>query len=237
MPFQSATRTDVGLRRKANEDAVCDRSEIGFWAVADGMGGEDAGEVASGMIVDTFQSLVSEGAAPELATDARRQVETVNKAIYDLANSGPVRRTIGSTVVGLAIAKGRFDCFWVGDSRAYLIRQRRISRLTRDHSLVEDLIRAEMLKPEDAENHPDSNVITRAVGVAAEVEIDSVEGEALPDDIFLLASDGLTRVVKDQELLEIVTRNNPMQAADRLLETVLERGAPDNVSLIVVRVA
>jgi serine/threonine protein phosphatase PrpC len=123
----------------------------------------------------------------------------------------------------------------MGDSRAYLLRGGEIMRVSHDHSLVQNLVDAGMIKPEEAETHANANLITRAVGVAETVEVDIASGEARSGDVFLLASDGLTRVVADDELATELQRGSLDEVADRLLDTVLERGAPDNVSLIIVR--
>jgi serine/threonine protein phosphatase PrpC len=144
------------------------------------------------------------------------------------------RRTIGSTVVGLAIANDQFRCFWAGDSRAYRIRDGQIMQLSRDHSMVQDLVDAGLVDPDEAHNHPNANVITRAVGVVEELRIDTVSGDAKAGDRFLLASDGLTRLVDDAELLAILTSDSAVAAAEKLIETTLSRGAPDNVTMIIV---
>jgi serine/threonine protein phosphatase PrpC len=146
-----------------------------------------------------------------------------------------MKRRIGSTVVGLAIADGQYRCFWAGDSRAYRVRAGQIEQVSRDHSMVQDLVDAGLLAPEDAENHPNANIITRAVGVNESLKVDIVQGEALPGDLYLLASDGLTRLVNDEELAAILTSRG-IDAADMLIETSLSRGAPDNVTLVVVKV-
>jgi serine/threonine protein phosphatase PrpC len=168
------------------------------------------------------------------ATEALRRA---NGELIALAQSNRSERTIGTTVVGIAIADGHFRCFWAGDSRAYRFRGGAIVRLSRDHSLVQDLVDAGMIKPEEAERHENSNVITRAVGVRDVLEVDSVGGDAGPGDIFLLASDGLTRLVDDRELATELGNGSLEEVADRLLETVLARGAPDNVSLIIIRIS
>ena len=152
-----------------------------------------------------------------------------------LAGSGDVQRTIGSTVVGVAIANGQYRCFWAGDSRAYRVRDGKIEQLSRDHSLVQSLVDAGMLKPEEAEGHPNANVITRAVGVSEELMVDVVGGDARTGDLFLLASDGLTRLVGDSEILAELVSKAPPAAVSRLVEMVLARGAPDNVSIIIVK--
>lgn len=235
MQFECVSRTHVGLKRKINEDSILDDTERGLWAVADGMGGHDAGEVASAAVVDALRRLPDSSdfeRFTRLAVEALRQV---NDDLIRLARSDNKDKTIGSTVVGLAIAGDRFRCFWAGDSRAYWLRGGEIMRLSRDHSLVQDLVDAGMLKPEEAEGHENANVITRAIGVRERLEVDTVSGDAQPGDIFLLASDGLTRLVDDTEIAAQLDSGSMEAAADKLIEAVLERGAPDNVSVVIVR--
>ena len=237
MSFECASRTHVGLRRKINEDSVFAAPERGLWAVADGMGGHEAGEVASAMVVDALRCLPAAADIDELAGKAVEALTEVNRELIELANSseGGRKGTIGTTVVGLAIADGAFRCFWMGDSRAYRLRDSRIERVSHDHSLVQNLVDAGMLRPEDAETHENANLITRAVGVSEQVEVDIVGGDARPGDQFVLASDGLTRVVPDDELAAELVRSAPAQAVDNLIEMVLARGAPDNVSIVIAR--
>lgn len=235
MRFDCVSRTHVGLKRKINEDALYADSERGLWVVADGMGGHEAGEVASGMVIDALRALPVLGDLDELAGCATEALQRVNRDLIGLARSGGGDQTIGTTVVGLAIADGSFRCFWLGDSRAYRLRDGEITRISHDHSLVQNLVDAGMIKPEEAENHENANLITRAVGVADNLEVDVASGDALVGDQFLLASDGLTRVVRDDELAVALGRGSPAEVADNLLATVLERGAPDNVSLIIAK--
>jgi serine/threonine protein phosphatase PrpC len=237
MSFECVSRTDVGLRRKMNEDSILVRTERGLWAVADGMGGHEAGDVASAMVAEALQRLPIVYGLERLVDAAIDELRQVNQRLIELARSGAHQRTIGTTVVALAIADGHFHCFWAGDSRAYRVRDGAIRRISRDHSLVQDLVDAGMLAADEAERHVNANVITRAVGVAEELEVDSSTGDALPGDVFLLASDGLTRLVDDQEILAQLATKTPDDAADTLLEMVLARGAPDNVSLIIIRIA
>lgn len=237
MRFECVSRTHVGLRRKINEDSVFIDAERGLWAVADGMGGHDAGEIASTMVTDALRCLPVASDIDELAARAADALHEVNRELIDLAQAGggDNRATIGTTVVGLAIADGAFRCFWLGDSRAYRWRGGEMIRVTRDHSLVQKLVDAGMLTPQEAETHQDGHLITRAIGAAEKIVVDIASGDAMPGDLFLLASDGLTRVVGDAELAEELGRAPPAQAADNLIETVLARGAPDNVSLIITR--
>ena len=235
MRFECASRTNVGLKRKINEDSLFVDSERGLWAVADGMGGHDAGEVASATVVEALRNLPRVENLDELASAAKDALAGANRQLIDLARSSGSQQSIGTTVVGIAIADGDFRCFWMGDSRAYRFRDGYLSRISRDHSLVQKLIDAGMLSPEDAEHHENANVVTRAVGVSEQVEVDVVSGDAVPGDQFLLASDGLTRVVEDDEIASELQSSPPDQAADKLIELVLSRGAPDNVTIVIIK--
>lgn len=236
MAFECVSRTHVGLRRKVNEDSLLVRTERGLWAVADGMGGHDAGDVASARVIEALLSLPIVYGLDALVDSAISALERVNRDLIDLAGSTDVERAIGSTVVGLAIAGTQYRAFWAGDSRAYRVRGSEVEHVTRDHSLVQSLVDAGMLDPADAEHHPNANIITRAVGVAADLQVETVTGEVSAGDQFVLASDGLTRLVDDRELVEVLGCGALEAAADRLIDMVLERGAPDNVTIVIVKV-
>ena len=235
MAFECVSRTDVGLRRKVNEDSLLVRTERGLWAVADGMGGHDAGDVASLKVTESLLDLPVSDSLDLLVDSAVTALKQVNADLIELAGAES-QRSIGSTVVGLAIADGQFRCFWAGDSRGYRLRDRQIVQLTRDHSLVQDLVDSGMLQPDEAVDHPNSNIITRAVGVAQELKVDTVSGDVKPGDQFLLATDGVTRLISDEELAVELSSNRPADAARKLIETVLSRGAPDNASLIITKI-
>lgn len=235
MGFDCATRTHMGLRRKLNEDSVASLPERGLWAVADGMGGHDAGEVASAMVVEALEALPEASHLDNLVGKAIAALEEVNRKLVELGQEGDEPRTIGSTVVGLAIEGGEYRCFWAGDSRAYRLRDGDLRQLSRDHSLVQDLVDAGMVSAGEAESHPNANVITRAVGAAPTVAIDVVGGETRAGDVFLIASDGLTRKVEAHEIASAIAVPQLADAADGLIDLVLARGAPDNVTLVIVR--
>lgn len=237
MGFVSVSRTHVGRRRKINEDALLSRPDLGLWAVADGMGGHDAGEVASALIIERLDACPIGLDRPALVAAAKGALQDVNARLRALGAAGESRRTIGSTVVALAADAAGFSCLWVGDSRAYLAHGGALRQLSRDHSLVQELVDAGEIAPADAGAHPNANIITRAVGAAAALSIDTVEGEVAPGDVFLLASDGVTRLVDEAELLAALASDDLDAAADRLVETCLERGAPDNLTLVIVRAA
>ena len=236
MAFECVSKTDVGLRRKVNEDSLLVRTERGLWAVADGMGGHDAGDVASSSVTASLLELPDAENLDELVESAVAALKQVNQDLIVLAGAKGTDKSIGSTVVGLAIANGQFRCFWAGDSRGYRIRDRQIVQLTRDHSLVQDLVDSGMLQPDEAIDHPNSNIITRAVGVAEELRVDTVSGDVQRGDQFFLATDGVTRLISDEELAAELSSNPPAHAARNLIETVLARGAPDNASLIITKI-
>lgn len=229
--FLSVGRTHVGCVRSLNEDALLNRADIGLWAVADGMGGHEGGEVASAAVVEAL-SQVSNFATAYAFRDAASQALTeVNAQLIELAAD---HGTMGSTVVTLLAHEGHYACLWAGDSRAYLYRHGALKRLTRDHSLVQEMVDAGAISEERARGHPRSNVITRAIGAREKLELDGVFGAIQPGDRFLLCSDGLTGVVTERELADAMVRAPLEAAAERLLDLALARGAPDNVTLLLI---
>ena len=236
MGFECVSRTHPGLKRKVNEDSILVRTERGLWAVADGMGGHEAGDVASSSVVEALSIVPPNANLERFVNDAMTALQNVNHQLIQLARQGTHPRTIGSTVVSLVISGDQFACLWAGDSRAYRVREGEIAQLTRDHSLVQDLIDAGMLGPAEAEGHPNANVVTRAVGATEELNVDVSAGDTREGDLFILASDGLTRVLNDDLIYGELTAKPLDQAADQLVEMVLERGAPDNVSFVIVRI-
>lgn len=237
MGFVCTSRTHVGHKRKLNEDSVLFLPDQAMWVVADGMGGHDAGEVASAMVVEALAVLPPASSFVNRIGKAVGAIEKVNLELIELAKAGGQGRTIGTTVVGLLAEGDEFCCFWVGDSRAFRIGNGSISQITRDHSLVQDLVDAGMLEAERAESHPNANVLTRAVGASHPVTVDTVTGTLTAGESFVLASDGLTRIVRDDEILAAVSGLGIEEAADKMLELTLSRGAPDNVSFIIVTVS
>src|SRR3954452_20584437 len=165
--------TDVGTVRKRNEDAFIDRSDIGLWAVADGAGGHGAGDVASAAVVAALAALPDDLPPGEMLSEVRRRLSEVHAELQRQAE-GSESGVIATTVVVMLAHGEHFACLWAGDSRAYLLREGQLSRITRDHSLVQELVDAGSLAAEDAEKHPQANVITRAVGGNGELELDKV---------------------------------------------------------------
>ena len=232
--WSSASRTDVGMVRKLNEDSILDRPELGLWLVADGMGGHAAGDFASGAIVSALASVPSPASLGAFVTEIRQRLQAVNRQLNEEARTRR-EQVIGSTVVALLAFGGYGVVLWAGDSRAYLYRHGELIQLTRDHSQVEELVRRGLLPADQVEGHPAANVITRAVGVADQLELDSEMFALAEDDTYLLCSDGLYRELDDGAIKACLRLDDCQQSCDRLVESALARRARDNVSVIVVR--
>jgi len=236
MLIEQAARSHVGCRRKNNEDALLCRPEIGVWAVADGMGGHAAGDVASSLIVKHLGNVTTGPGIAVLQKSVMEALGRANNEIY--AMSGEHGRTMGSTVVALVMTGEGFCSLWAGDSRAYLLRRGELRPLTRDHSLVQQLVDSGDLTPAAALNHPNANIITRAVGHVPKLEVEhGAAAEVRVGDIFILASDGLTRLMSEEEMAEAQGAPDLERLADRWVDLAIERGAPDNLSFILLRVS
>lgn len=229
--------TDVGAVRKHNEDNMLARPDLGLWAVADGAGGHASGEVASGMIVDALSRLPMHLSAGELLSGIRVTITQVHVALREEAARRGGNVMIASTFVGLMIRDRHFACLWAGDSRAYLLRHGQLQQITRDHSLVQELVDAGSLSPEEAERHPHANVITRAVGADDdELELDKVIGQIQPGDRFLLCSDGLSKTLSEQEIQGLLGAPEGVPPTELLIHAALAHRVNDNVTAVVVEV-
>lgn len=235
MTFKSHAITHVGMVRKLNEDSYAERSDIGVWVVADGMGGHAAGEVASKAVTDAIMGLGHANNFDEMHTAVKRSLRGANRQLLDKADEYEDQRVPGATVVVLIIDGNQGAIVWCGDSRIYRCSDQQLVQLTRDHSHVQELVDQGLIKAEDAESHAMANVITRAIGIVEPVEIDSRLMEVEPDDQFLLCSDGLSRMVSDKEIESIMANKNSEEIVQSLLHTALVRGATDNVTTICVQ--
>lgn len=230
--FRSAERSHEGRVRAENEDACLVREEDGLWAVADGMGGHENGKWASQTVVAALKALPLNGQFVADSDAIAAGLHGANATIRSAAAAAG--RTMGSTAVVLLVRDTRFACFWVGDSRVYLYRNGQLVQLTRDHTQVQTMIDRGLIGPEEAEGHPLANVVNRAVGVEEAVQVDAIADDVQPRDIFLLCSDGLSGFVSAHEIEDRLTALSPAPAAQNLLDLVLSRGAPDNVTLVLV---
>jgi serine/threonine-protein phosphatase Stp1 len=230
--IHEATLTHEGKVRKVNEDSVLARGADGLWAVADGMGGHANGQWASRAVVEALEKAQLPGDYDSATRTTADALHAANARIW--AEGASLGQSMGSTVTALLLHGRRFAVFWAGDSRAYLQRRGGLYRLTTDHSQVQELVTAGHLTPEEAESHPMAHVLSRAVGVQPDLELEAVADEAQPGDTFLLCSDGLTRLVQDSELAGLLSSGAPAAVAEHLVGLCLERGAPDNVSVVIV---
>jgi serine/threonine protein phosphatase PrpC len=233
LTFRTGVVSDAGRVRKHNEDSVLARAEIGLWAVADGMGGHGGGDLASQAVVSALARLAPQSTGAALLSEFEACIGAVNADLRALARSRG-RGVVGTTLVAVLVHSGHFACVWCGDSRVYLLRNGALEQVTRDHSEVQELVDRGVLDRDEAKVWPRRNVVTRALGVAEQAELEIIDGPTFAGDRFLLCSDGLTAHVDDGEIAALLAAEDPQKACDDLLALTLQRGASDNVSLIVV---
>jgi PPM family protein phosphatase len=224
-----AGTTDVGRQRSTNEDSlVCAPP---FFAVADGMGGAKAGEVASGVAVKVFEEHEDSNEPAEAQLSG--MLREANKRIYELATSDESRRGMGTTLTAAKLHDGEVSLAHVGDSRAYRLRDETLEQITNDHSLVAELERSGQITAEAAEHHPQRSIITRALGPEPDVEVDTYTVTGRPGDVYLLCSDGLTGMVSDDEVATILRGAGSLgEAADALVRAANQSGGKDNITVV-----
>jgi protein phosphatase len=224
--------TDTGRQRRANEDSLLARSPL--FVVADGMGGAQAGEVASRIAIESFQPGLKDGSEPEsgLAELAR----AANSRIHELSHSNAEQAGMGTTLTAVYVGEDEVAIAHVGDSRAYCLREGTLLRLTDDHSLVDELMRQGRLTPEEAVEHPQRSVITRALGPEGTVEVDTRSYRARAGDVYLLCSDGLTTMLAEENILELLLANPHLRdAGEALIAAANEAGGRDNITVVLLR--
>ena len=237
--------TDIGRVRSENQDSVryTENAAPAFriLVVCDGMGGAKAGSIASATAADCFVACVSAHVGnrkdkTKLDNVVNEAVEQANAVVYERSLADLSCEGMGTTLVAALVTAKSCRVVNVGDSRAYLLSSGTITQITRDHSFVEDLVERGIIRREEARTHPRKNIITRAIGVEPNVECDIFSPKLKKNDVLLLCSDGLTNTVTDEELLEIVSQNKDLaKAAQALLDLALQRGAPDNVTIGLLR--
>jgi len=237
-----AARSDVGMVRSGNEDSFFAEADSrrGVFVVADGMGGHAAGEVASEMAVQIVSRAllqIESVLAPEAANRTAQAMRDANRAIYDRMLAENDKQGMGTTASVLVLSDDHYLIAQIGDSRIYMLRDGALVQLTKDHSYVQEQVDAGLLTPEQARYHPYSNVITRCVGAGESVEPDLYSGEVKAGDVFLVASDGLTGMVDDRRLQQLLlSRSGPGRIVDSLISDANGRGGLDNITAIVVQV-
>ncbi len=224
--------TDTGRQRRANEDSLLARSPL--FVVADGMGGAQAGEVASRIAVESFQPGLRDASEPELALAELAQA--ANARIHELSHSNAEQAGMGTTLTAVYVGEEEIAIAHVGDSRAYCMRDGELLRLTDDHSLVDELMRQGRLTPEEAVEHPQRSVITRALGPEGTVEVDTRSFRARAGDVYLLCSDGLTTMISEEQIAAVLrARTRLHDAGEALIAAANEAGGRDNVTVLLLR--
>jgi protein phosphatase len=233
--LEAGSATDVGLVRSKNQDALLVAAHL--FAVADGMGGAAAGEVASATAIERLGDAFAAAGTPT-PEDLIEAAQAANRAVWEQAEANPEMRGMGTTLVALApVADGRLAIINIGDSRLYLLHDGELRQVTSDHNLVAELVAQGRLSKEEAEHHPRRNIMTRALGVDPEVPVDLFVLDAHPGDRFLLCSDGLPRELHDDQIASLLRRlGDPEEAARELVDEAKRRGGNDNITVVVVDV-
>ncbi|OWL90230.1 PP2C family protein-serine/threonine phosphatase [Halopseudomonas aestusnigri] len=239
MNWSSCSQTDPGNQRRHNEDAILALQDSGLWAVADGMGGHRNGALASRLIIDTLGALELTGNIDQNQRRVRQALQQVNRRLtQDMTQvQGQPAGPVGSTVVILLATANRALCLWAGDSRCYLWRQQTLHQLTRDHSLLQQLIDRGAVTGTAAASHPGAHVLTRAVGAHDHLKLDSVAFMTQPGDTLLLCSDGLHRELSPAQLSSVLEHQDSSSGAAQLVSLALRGPARDNLSAVVVKIS
>jgi len=236
--IEYGARSDQGMVRASNEDSFVADDQSRTFLVADGMGGHAAGEKASEIAAGTVREMLSGESISNREQQLLHAVQEANTRVYETQKREPEYRGMGSTLTVLALTDDRYFLAQVGDSRAYLYRDKNLNQLSRDHSVVWPLYEKGFITKDDISRHPQKNLITRSIGTHPEVEADIQSGALVEGDAFLLCSDGLTDVLSDQDILKIFSDvpKNPQEISDRLIEDANSGGGPDNITVVVVRI-
>lgn len=231
--FRSSAATHQGTANRLNEDSYVNRPDLGIWAVADGAGGHEGGEVASAEVAEALQGIAPGLSAAEMLAEVRARLETAHERLNEEA-SRHRKGMMASTVVVVMARDDHFACLWAGDSRAYLLRGQALTRISRDHSLVQVLVESGEITEAEAERHPKANVITRAVGAGGDqLELEKRTGQLKEGDRLLLCSDGLSKTLPEELLAELLAGNDE-SAADRLVTAALMAKVTDNVTAVTI---
>lgn len=247
MKFEAASLSHIGLFRETNEDSYCQfepddtalrRRRGVLFIVADGMGGHQGGEVASKLAVESIKQYYYEASAPDPIEALKAAFQEANKIIFEASLDDASLFGMGTTCTAMVLIGGNAYFSHIGDSRAYVCRNGDIEQLTRDHTLVEDMVRSGLLSSEEARFHPKKNVITKSLGTHEEAETDTPASpfRVKRDDVFLLCSDGLTSFVRDEEIKLVLETKDPEEAANALVDRANNLGGRDNITVQIVKI-
>lgn len=232
--FFSICRTECGRVRTVNQDAFFACDHAGLWAVSDGMGGHASGEIASALVASQLRTVTQSGERPISKVAIEHALRCANDDLQQRSLASGLRLGMGATAAVLCVSDSRYFCMWVGDSRIYRLHGDKLTLLTHDHRYVQELIDSGVMGPAAARHHPMRNVLTRAVGLEPVLQVDVHEGSFARDDVFLIATDGVTGVCSDDEIATVLAQADLTLAADKLVARCNERGSPDNLTLILV---
>ena len=235
--FLSWAATHPGAKRSYNQDSFVNRPDLGLWAVADGAGGHQGGEIASGMLRDALEAIPTCLSASELLAQVRLAVGSTHDSLRTLAQEKGPNALIASTIVVLMVRNDHYACLWAGDSRLYLLRDGVMHQISHDHSLVQELVDANVIQPEEAESHPRANVITRAVGADVDdLVLDKTSARTAPGDRFLLCSDGLYKCMPEYDIAALLAADTVVPPTQAMIAAALTRAASDNVTAVAVEI-
>jgi len=243
--FESVQKTDIGMKRSKNQDSIFSNPELGLYIVADGMGGHQGGETASQMAVEVIpKSFESQKNSKKPQALLQEAIQLANHSIFQAGQEKVELQGMGTTVTSIYFHGKEVTIGHVGDSRCYLLDEGCIWQLTKDHSVVQEKVRAGVITRQEAKTDSMKNVITRSVGFESNVNVDLYHAEAKPNNVFLLCSDGLYNLIEDYEILKIYQKNSTQQSildslsktAEELIQVANSRGGDDNISILIVQV-
>lgn len=228
----SSTITHIGHVRRHNEDAYLEKPEAGLWVIADGMGGHEAGAYASQLIVESLDNIKISSVDESVTEQIKSTLYSVNANLIQLGEK--YERINGSTVVAMLLNGNTCDYIWAGDSRLYLLRDKNLVQLTKDHSQAEIYVELGMLSREEANTHMSANLLTRCIGTDGDLQLDTGSCDLVHGDRFLLSSDGLDKHLTHQEIEKILIDQDRDDALDQLITTTLDNGGTDNVTVTII---
>jgi protein phosphatase/serine/threonine-protein phosphatase Stp1 len=232
--FRSQAATHPGTAGRQNEDACLNRPDLGLWAVADGAGGHEAGEVASAEVMAQLQGITPGLSAADMLQEVRARLEAAHESLRATASRRGAHAMMATTAVVVMARDDHFACLWAGDSPAYLLRGNELTKITRDHSLVQEMVDGGVITESEAARHPQANIITRAVGADADaLSLDKRTGQLMLGDRLLLCSDGLSKTLPPDRLAELLAVDGE-GSAERLVMAAVEAQATDNVTAVII---